>query len=345
VAEYGDQDLLAQVFQSGITTSPIITELSGRGLGLAIVREKVEKLGGTVSVTSTPDLGTTFRIVLPLTVATFRGLLVRLGEALFVLPAMHVSRVLRLKQEEIKTVEGRETICLNGGAVSLARLSAVLELPSPTPVQGSAELLPIVLLSSADTRIAFLVDEVLGEQEVLLKGLGQQLSRVRNFAGATVLGNGRVAPILNVTDLMKSAIKSASSARRSSDAVAGGAEAVRSVLVVEDSITTRTLLKNILETGGYAVVTAVDGIDALTSLKSSVFDIVVSDVEMPRMNGFELTAKIRSDKALAELPVILVTALASREDRERGIDAGANAYIVKGSFDQSNLLEVMGKLI
>jgi two-component system chemotaxis sensor kinase CheA len=146
---------------------------------------------------------------------------------------------------------------------------------------------------------------------------------------------------------MKSAIKSAaSSARRGGEADSKATTEERpAILVVEDSITTRMLLKNILEGAGYAVVTAIDGLDALTSLKNNTFALVVSDIEMPRMNGFELTMKIRSDKALAGLPVILVTALASREDRERGIDVGANAYIVKNSFDQSNLLEVMNKLI
>ena len=347
VAELGDQELMTNVFQSGISTSPIITEISGRGLGLAIVREKVEKLGGTVTVESAPDTGTTFRIVLPLTVATFRGILVRLGERLFVLPAMYVARVLRVKPEEIKTVENRETISLDGEPVSLTRLAAVLELPESKAGTESSGLLPMVLLAASDTRIAFQVDEVLDELEVLLKGLGRQLPRVRNVAGATVLGNGHVAPILNVTDLLKSAIRIAAfSTQRGGDVKTGeSAERLRSVLVVEDSITTRTLLKNILESSGYAVVTAVDGMDGFTRLKSGTFDIVVSDVDMPRMNGFELTAKIRADKEFGDLPVVLVTALASQEDRERGIDAGANAYIVKSSFDQSNLLEVMKKLL
>ena len=345
LAELGDRELLGHIFQSGVSTSPIITEISGRGLGLAIVREKVEKLGGTVSVETMPDAGTTFRIILPLTVATFRGILVRLGEYLFILPAMYVARVLRVKPEEIKSVENRETISLDGAPVSLASLATVLDLPLTG--EKAAELLPAVLLAAADSRIAFLVDEVIGEQEVLLKGLGRQLSRVRNVAGATVLGNGRVSPILNVTDLLKSAVRiAASSPLRSGDSETGkSAERIRSVLVVEDSITTRTLLKNILETAGYEVATAVDGIDAFTRLKTGAFDIVVSDVDMPRMNGFDLTAKIRADKELEELPVVLVTALASREDRERGIDSGADAYIVKSSFDQSNLLDVMKKLI
>jgi two-component system chemotaxis sensor kinase CheA len=189
--------------------------------------------------------------------------------------------------------------------------------------------------------MAFMVDEVLCEQEILVKPLGRQLSRVRNIMGATVLGSGRVAPVLNVFDLLKTAVK-----RVSVFAAGPGEEPAKSssVLVVEDSITARALLKNILESAGYDVRTAVDGIDAITALKERQFDIVVSDVEMPRMNGFELTAKIRSDKKFGELPVVLVTALESREDRERGIDVGASAYIVKSSFDQSNLLEVIGRL-
>jgi two-component system chemotaxis sensor kinase CheA len=184
---------------------------------------------------------------------------------------------------------------------------------------------------------------VLHEQEVLVKTPGRQLSRVRNIAAATVLGTGKVAPILNVPDLMKSAVKVAAAA--GGPVVEETKEKRRPVLVVEDSITARTLLKNILETSGYEVKTAVDGADAFAALKTGEFDLVVSDVDMPRMNGFDLTAKIRADKKLSGLPVVLVTALESREDRERGIDVGANAYIVKSSFEQSNLLEVINRLI
>jgi two-component system chemotaxis sensor kinase CheA len=260
---------------------------------------------------------------------------------------MYVVKVVRVKTEEIKSVESRETISVDGEPVSLTRLADVLELSSPRALRNASDLQQLVILATSNTRIAFQVDEVLGELEVLQKGMGRQLSRVRNVAGATVLGNGRVAPILNVTDLLKSAVKIASfSTRRDNNINTDENEIpVHSVLVVEDSITTRTLLKNILESAGYDVVTAVDGIDACAKLEKGRFDIVISDVEMPRMNGFDFTARIRSDKNLGELPVVLVTALASREDRERGIDVGANAYIVKGDFDQSNLLEVIKKLI
>lgn len=345
--ELTSRELLPYVFQSGVSTSPIITELSGRGLGLAIVREKVEKLGGTVSLESSPDTGTRFRIILPLTVATFHGVLVRLGELTFVIPTMHVERSLRLEREDIKTVENRETIHLQGEAVSLARLADVLELTPTANATACSGKVQAVVLTAAGTSIAFLVDEVLNEQEVLLKGLGRQLSRVRNVSGVTVIGNGKVVPILNVPDLLKSAVKF--SGRSSQPAAADDTQQAvglkRSVMVVEDSITTRTLLQNILGAAGYDVATAIDGLDACNKLKNANFDIVVSDVEMPRMDGFELTAHIRADKRLAELPVVLVTALESREDRERGIDAGANAYLVKSNFDQSNLLEVIKRFI
>jgi len=340
-----EPEWLPLVFQSGLSTSPMITDISGRGLGLAIVREKVERLGGGVSVETQPGSGTAFRVVVPLTLATFRGLHVRVGDHRFVIPTTYVEQAARLKREEIKTVENRETVRWNGQAVALARLADVLELPRKKSIDASGDIVKVVLLGAANRRIAFLVDEILDEQEVLLKPLGKQLSRVRNISGATVLGTGKAVPILDVPDLLKSAARAATAPLETE---IGGEQIVaekESILVAEDSITARTLLKNILETAGYRVSTAVDGIDAYTLLKTERFDIVVSDVDMPRMSGFDLTAKIRADKALSELPVVLVTALESREHRERGIDVGANAYIVKSSFDQSNLLEVIRKLL
>jgi two-component system chemotaxis sensor kinase CheA len=337
--------LLSFLFQSGVSTSPLITDISGRGLGLAIVREKVEKLDGTVSVEARPDRGATFRIVLPLTLTTSRGILVRVQEYSFVLPTAHVERVVAVRKEEIKTVENRETIELAGQAVSLVRLESVLELPPRPAATDAAAPVPAVVLHAAGKRIAFLVDEISAEQEVLVKSLGPQLLHVRNVAGATVLGTGKVVLILNVPDLMQSAVR-ATAVPAKAGAVAGETTAARkSILVAEDSITARTLLKGILESAGYNVKTAVDGLDALTTLRAEAFDAVVSDVDMPRMNGFDLTAKIRTDKKLSELPVVLVTALESRADRERGMDVGANAYLVKSSFDQSNLLEVVRRLI
>ncbi len=346
VQRLDERETLDLIFRSGVSTSPIITDLSGRGLGMAIVREKVERLGGVISIKTSPDAGTTFRIVLPLSLATFRGVLIRVGEQRFILPAISVERVRQRADKDIKTVENRETIQFGGRVVPLVWLSDVLEMSRNAAASEAANRVLVVVLGLGLARIAFRVDEILGEQEVLVKNLGRQLARVRNIAGASVLGTGLVVPVLNVTDLMKSAVRLATAPRPLAIIADKSAPAQqRSILVVEDSITSRALLKNILESAGFRVTTAVDGIDAYTTLKTGTFDLVVSDVEMPRMDGFDLTAKIRADKHLSELPVVLVTSLDSREHRERGIDVGANAYIVKSSFDQSNLLEVIGRLI
>jgi len=338
------QKVLDLVFRSGISTSPIITDISGRGLGLAIVREKVEKLGGEVSIENHPGAGTTFRMILPFTRAAFRGVVVRVGEHLFALPSVQVGRVLRFQQEEVKTVENRETLLVEGRPTALVRLSDALALPA-RELPRDSEKGQAVLVGSKDKRIAIRVDEVLGEQEILAKSLGRQLQGVRNMAGATVLGNGRVVPILDVPDLLKSAAEVGATVRPADARPSEPERKKMSILVAEDSITSRSLLKNILETAGYEVTTAVDGAEAFATLKTAKFDLLVSDVDMPRMNGFGLTAKVRSDPSLADLPVVLVTALGSREDRERGIDAGANAYIVKSSFDESDLLEVLRRLL
>jgi two-component system chemotaxis sensor kinase CheA len=342
--EMDEQQARALIFQSGVSTSPIITDISGRGLGLAIVRDKVEQLGGTIAFDTHAGIGTSIRINLPLTMATLRGVLVRIEAYYFVIPTPHIEQVARVDRAGIQTVENRETITLNGQVVSLVRLSDVLELPKNTNLDALTKI-PVVVLGAGTARIAFCVDEVLGEQEVLVKALGPQLVHVRNVAGASVLGDGRVVPVLNVADLLKTTVRQSAVARGSIVLHQQDIAEKRSILVVEDSVTSRSLLKNILESAGYQVTTAVDGIDGYTTLKTAKFDLLVSDVEMPRMDGFDLTSKVRADKQLMDLPVVLVTALGSREHQERGIDVGANAYIVKGSFDQSNLLEVVKQLI
>ncbi|MCY2995565.1 MAG: response regulator [Planctomycetota bacterium] len=344
--QLGDREALYLIFQSGVSTSPLLTEISGRGLGLAIVREKVERLGGEIFVETNPGQGTTFRVRLPLTLATFRGILVQAADQLFVIPTAHVERVVRVRRSEVKTVENQDTVVFGAQAVALVRLQQVLELPSGPAPDAADEFISAVVLGAEEKRIAFAVDAVLLEQEVLVKGLGRLLARVRNIAGATVLGSGKPVLILNVPDLLKSATQAAGTRRLAAPAAAvRTSQREQSLLVVEDSITARMLLKNILESAGYRVKTAVDGMEGWAAVKSEPFDLVVSDIQMPRLDGFDLTAKIRGDQELRELPVILVTGLVSREDRERGIDVGANAYIVKRDFDPSNLLEVIHRLI
>lgn len=328
----------ALIFQAELSTSSAVTKLSGRGLGLAIVREKAEKLGGIVTVESRPNEGTRFRILLPSLLATFRGVLIALAGRRFVVPTFQVAQVIAVTPEMIQTVKGRETVASEGRTLPFVRLAQVLELAEAGDFSGSH---PALILGSGDQRIAFLVDAVLDEQEVLVKPLRKPLSRVRNIAGATVLASGEVAPVINVADVLKSAHKIAPAKAPS---LPPAVVQTKTVLVAEDSITSRLLLKSVLESAGYKVRTAVDGIDALTLLRTEKYDLLVSDVEMPRLNGLDLTAQIRADRRLAELPVVLVTALESREDRERGIDVGANAYIVKGRFDQSDLLAAVQRL-
>lgn len=336
-----DGDVLDLIYRSGLSTSPIITDVSGHGLGLAIVKERVERLGGSIDVETKTGAGTTVRMVVPASIATFRGLLVRAGGQPFLLPIETVERAIRIAPEDIETVEGREAVRRNGHPLFLARLSGLLErddAAGPSERQGK---LPCVILRLGEERLGLLVEEVMGDREVLVKDLRAPLVRVRNVAGAGLLGTGQMALILRPTDLLKS-----SQGGRRAPAPPPAQETKReaAILVVDDSITTRTMEKNLLEAAGYRVRVAVDGIDAWTVLKSEEFDLVVSDVDMPRMDGLDLTARIRSDPKLKDLPVVLVTALESREDKERGIEVGANAYIVKSSFDQSNLLEIIRRL-
>lgn len=327
----------ALIFKSGVSTSPIITSLSGRGLGLAIVREKAERLGGTAEVRTGPG-ETAFRVEVPLTVSTLRGILVESGGEVFAVPLSQVERVGRALPGELGTVEGKAVLHTGGRTLPVSELCGTLGLAGTPGGKAGGQFLVAV---SGGERAAFLVDQVVMEQELLVKGLGAPLSKVRGAAGAAVLGSGRVVALLNMRDLIETGTGAA--APRAADP-AEGRKRKKTVLVAEDSITARTLLKNILEAAGYEVKTAVDGAAAFELLRSVPCDLLVSDVDMPRMTGFELTARLRADKELADLPVVLVTALESDADRAKGIDAGANAYIVKSRFEQSDILEIIGRL-
>lgn len=342
--QLGAQEAQALVFEADISTSRMITQVSGRGLGLAIVREKCEGLGGHVRIESQPNRGTTLRMTLPLTLATFRGVLIQARQRSFIVSTAQVECAGRYKTQDVQTVEGRDTLLMDGRAVSLVALADVLGLPAVRQHGTPMEAKPVIVLGAGEHRVAFSVDAVLDEREVLVKRLRKPLSRVRNVSGASVLSSGEVALILNVSDLIKSARTLDAGPRTQQIPPEPSGTTVKRVLIAEDSITSRMLLKGILESAGYDVRTAIDGMEAFTTLRSERFDLVVSDVEMPRMNGFDLTARIRSERALAELPVVLVTARESREDREHGIDVGANAYLVKSSLDQTNLLDAVRRL-
>lgn len=341
------------IFRSELSTSPIITNISGRGLGLAIVKEKVTKLGGQISVKTKAGEGTSFCISLPISLATFRGILVIAGGQPFIIPSVQVDCVTRVRRDSIQTIENRDTILFHGHPVALVSLENVLslqrtsdEIENENENENDSEMISILVLGGSDQSIAFSVSQVLQEQEVLVKRLPYPVVNLRNVSGATLLGDGRVAPILNVAGLLQSALGiHGAKVRLMTKKSASATQQKKSILVAEDSITSRMLLQNILESANYKVQTEVDGMAAWAALKTGGFDLLVSDVQMPRMGGFELTAKVRSDSVLGDMPVVLVTSLEKREDRELGVEAGANAYIIKSSFDQSDLLSVIAKLL
>ncbi|MEN6341858.1 MAG: response regulator [Methanospirillum sp.] len=328
------------VFYSGVSTSPL-TMVAGRGVGLAAVRERIERLGGRLAVESACGRGTTFTMTLPMTLLTLRGLIVRIGSEHAVVPFYYLLEVLSRPAEAIVAVQGGSAVVFEERLVPIVHLADVLERPRAPPRDDRAR---IVLVETSPGTWGFAVDEVVGEETLYVQAFGRPLARVRNIAGATILPDGTPAPVLHAPDLVRSAI-----ARTGTGAAPIGAppaeEPPARVLVVEDSITARTLLRTILVGAGYVVETATDGLDAWNRLAVRPFDLVVTDLDMPVMDGFTLTRRIRQDPALSALPVVLVTALDSRADRERGMAAGANAFVVKSSFEQSDLLEVLRRLL
>jgi len=346
VEKFSDKEIYSLIFQSGISTSPFLTTISGRGLGMAIVAEKVTKLGGSIELVTIQDVGTTFILSLPQTLISFRGILLKTAEQHFIIPSLAVERAIRIKYADIKTVESRKTICYKDETIALTFLWDVLKIATAKKKRNTDDYLHLIILSISQKKIAFVVDEILGEHEGIVKDLGLQLSHVNNIAGATILGNGRVVPILNPTELIDSATQNNASTDYLLEISPLLEDFVQKrILVAEDSITIRTLLRNFIENAGFYVKTTVDGMEAYEVLQNETFDLIVTDIEMPRMNGFELTAKIRENLKYNDLPIILVTALETADDRQRGLEVGANAYIIKSSFDKSNLIETIQRLI
>lgn len=343
VSQLGDEEALQLIFRSGLSTRREVSNLSGRGLGMAIVQEQIEKLGGHIRVSSQAAQGTRFVLELPLALASFRGIQIRVGQRRFAVPTLSTQRVLRLDSSQIHSIEGRPTFSLDQRTVPIVSLAGLLGIAADAPAASGQQ--DLLLLGQEQEPIAFAVDDVLGEDDLLVKQLGPQLIRVRHIAGVSVLGDGTLLPLLNTHDLLKSARGAPSQLPEVIENDVPRASSAHRILVVDDSITSRTLLKNVLESYGYEVKTACDGLDALTLLQNETFDLVSSDVEMPKMDGFELTAHLRADEQFSRLPVVLVTSLESVEDRQRGVDVGADAYIVKSSFDQSNLLEIIRKFL
>ncbi|MDD4031989.1 MAG: hybrid sensor histidine kinase/response regulator [Bacteroidales bacterium] len=339
-----DKKIFSFIFASGVSASPIITDISGRGLGMAIVSEKIKKLGGQIDLETSPS-GTCFTITLPQTLATFRGILLKASEQFFIMPSSAFKAVINIMPTDIKTIESQKTIFYRSKPISLIRLSEILGLPLPRSRKDPDQHIPVMIIGKPQKKIAIIVDEVIGEYEGIIKNMGSLLVHVQNITGVTIIGGGKVVPILNASEIIAMTSKHSNFQDFGSIDPENKEKEICRILVADDSITVRSMIRNYLETAGYSVTTAVDGFEAFQFLQNEEFDIVVSDVEMPRMNGFDLTVKIREDTALKDMPVILVTALESAEDRHKGLEAGANAYIVKSNFEKNNLIDTIHRLV
>jgi two-component system chemotaxis sensor kinase CheA len=336
-----DQEAIELIFMPGFSTAQIITDISGRGVGMDVARTNIVELGGQIQVDSRLGAGTTFTLVLPLTLVTTRVLLVDVGEHTFALPASGCQGSTWAYTENVKTIEGRALLPYDGRLASLLRLADLLDVGGALPFT-SRRRQPAIVIGTSQRPLALLVDGLLDEREVVVKPLGPLMEKQRRFSGAIQLGDGRLILLLNPVALAQVArgmalattvVKHDETRRHSR------------LLVADDSFTTRELIRTILQSAGYDVTTAVDGFDALDKLRAASYDLVVSDVEMPRVDGFQLTSHIRNDLGLTDLPVIIVTSLASEAHRRRGLEVGAQAYIVKSQFNQSNLLETVQQLL
>ncbi len=334
-----DSEVLTLTMLPGLSTREQITTISGRGIGLDIVRQNIEALQGRVVIDSSAGFGTTFRLMLPISLSTMRCMLARIGTETYAIPTTAIEQIVRVADELTFTSGGRVMLTVDGRSVGLVALADVLERPgAPDPAYA-------MILAAAERRMAFLVDDLIDEEEMVVKTLNPELSHARHVSGATLLGTGEVVIILNVADLIKTAQGATASQREPRPLPTVASSVVYRILIVDDSITTRTLEKNILEAAGYEVFTATNGLEALDLLMSTPCDLIISDVEMPYMDGFDLTGRIRRSDRLAQLPIILVTSLERPEHRERGLQVGANHYIVKGGFDQPELLQTIRQLL
>jgi two-component system chemotaxis sensor kinase CheA len=322
----------------------MVTEVSGRGVGLDVVCEAVLALHGAVDIAFEPGRGTTFTLTVPLTLTTLRALLLAAGGQTFALAGVSVQRLLRVDPSDFVAVEGREMLRLGERPVPIVSLADTLGLRAGGAHRPTDKAL-VVLVAAGGREVGFLVDELLSEEEVVVKTLGARLVRVRHVVGATILASGKVALILSAADLVRTALRRSPGKSLGASLRAPARASKKRLLVVDDSVTTRTLERTILEAAGYDVTVASDGAEAWRMLQDDPRDLVVSDVEMPRMDGFALTEAIRASRRLRELPVVLVTALASEGDKMRGLESGANAYLVKSAFDQQGLLETIAQLL
>ncbi len=329
VQQLTEQQLAAYLFQPGFTTAEV-GQVSGRGVGLDAVRDAVQRLQGRITLASSSSAGTTFVLTVPVTVSTIRILSVWSGGQCYGIPTTAIEHTGRAKVSQVRQLEGASVLPHDGGAVPWVHLAEMIGIGAPRQ-PGSEQAVPYLMLNTTSGMVAVAIDELEEEREILLKPLGFPLSGMPGVIGGAIRPDGAVQLVLDLAD-------DVFSRRRQRNLQPPPAVQARRVLVVDDSPTTRTFLRNLLAQAGFAVRTAVDGIDALEKLRTHPVDIVVSDFEMPRLGGVDLTRQIKSQYGL---PVILVTAREQEHHRRQGLEAGADAYVVKSTFQGEGLIDVL----
>ncbi len=335
----GPEEIARLVFEPGVTTKTKVSEFGGRGVGLDVVVANVAALGGTVDLWTESGVGSRFTIQLPVTIGTARGMLVEAGNARFIVPSSAIRRVDVASGGDFETVEGKPVMQYDGRTIAAGELATILGTGGGGFEAGSA----VLILSSPSGEAALVVSGVMGEGEFLTKDLGPVGAQTPYFGGAHVTGKGEVILILNADVLVREVIRA--EAPLHTAPVTTPEVRKRTILVVDDSLTTRALEKNILEAAGYDVALASDGREALEVLAEVPCDLAIVDLQMPRMDGYELTRRLRASAEHRDLPVIVVTSLETDKDMARGLEAGADAYIKKSHFDQRELLSVIEQFI
>lgn len=342
-ARLGTTELLEFLLLPGFSTANTVTEISGRGVGLDVVQTVVREIGGRIELSSTSGGGTRVRLQLPLTLSLLRALVVRVAGEPYAVPLSRVVRVARVPRSEVHSVEGREHFESAGRAVGLLGAREILGLGA-TAADGPD--LAVVVLGDQGADYGLVVDALLGQEELVVRSLDPRLGKVANISAAAVLPDGSPVLIVDVDDLVRSTAVHAGGGRIASGAAPSAAiDRARRILVADDSITVRETERKLLQAAGYEVDVAVDGMEAWNALRAGHYDLLLTDVDMPRLDGIELTRLVRADHRLHRLPVMVVSYKDREEDRRRGLDAGADYYLTKASFHDDTLLRATAMLL
>ena len=329
------------IFLPGFSTAPIITDISGRGVGMDVVKSTVEELKGSVSVETESGMGSRFSLQLPMTLTTVRAMLVESAGFTYAVPIGYMTETVKIGRTDIIQVVDREAISLKNQMIPIARLSRVLGMDDSR--EGDREEFFVLIVRSGREHAALIVDVIVDEQDILLKPLPPHMGDTPCVSGVSIFGDNQIAVVLHVPGVAES-MKTTESASQTQTA-RGPDSAGSAILVVDDSLNTREIEKSILEAHGYEVDLARDGIEGLAMAKNRQYAMIVTDVDMPRMDGFTLVEHLRRESDLAHTPIVIVTSREKEEDKRRGIDVGADAYILKSGFDQSNLIDTIESLI